>query len=192
MLKICDLLYRPNDEFAPTFKITLPATPVVEVPPPMASPVISSAPTLKMKNVGRRLSSFNGPIPSSPAPSTPSTLTKIRLTGMKPPEARSPVIPQINGFPDVVLMPPPPVPRRVLEKPKAPPVEAPPPPKQKGKHVPKSQTSGMHLADIKICRRLVKKLISKPESLLFRQPVDPVRDQAPGYVLPDLLCRSTY
>ncbi|KAG8887222.1 hypothetical protein FRB99_004303, partial [Tulasnella sp. 403] len=39
----------------------------------------------------------------------------------------------------------------------------------------------MPLTDLRMCRNTMKKLLGYKHSLLFRQPVDPVRDRAPGY-----------
>ena len=49
----------------------------------------------------------------------------------------------------------------------------------KKKAVPKSQSRGLPEADWVVINRTLKKLVNHSTSLLFRQPVDPVRDQAP-------------
>jgi transcription initiation factor TFIID subunit 2 len=54
------------------------------------------------------------------------------------------------------------------------------PKKKKEKEVPKSQSGGMNGKDVQTCRNILKKLVAHKSSVVFRQPVDPVRDRAPG------------
>lgn len=67
----------------------------------------------------------------------------------------------------------------VVEKEKIPPAPI-APKKKKEKPVPKSQVSGMGAKDVQTCRNVLKKLQAAKSSYFFRQPVDPVRDHAPG------------
>lgn len=46
-------------------------------------------------------------------------------------------------------------------------------------NVPKAQTAGMSLNDLRACRNALKKLRANKHALIFNQPVDPVRDNAP-------------
>jgi hypothetical protein len=52
--------------------------------------------------------------------------------------------------------------------------------KKKEKQLPKEQTSGMSPKDVQACKSIIKKLLQSKHSVIFRQPVDPVRDHAPG------------
>lgn len=54
--------------------------------------------------------------------------------------------------------------------------------KKVAKAVPKAQSGGMSLNDIRACRAALKKLQAHKKAALFMQPVDPVRDRAPKYV----------
>ena len=47
------------------------------------------------------------------------------------------------------------------------------------KVVPKAQSSGMSLNDLRGCRNALKKLQTNKKAAVFLQPVDPVRDRAP-------------
>ncbi|KIO26946.1 hypothetical protein M407DRAFT_233870 [Tulasnella calospora MUT 4182] len=177
MLKVCDLLYRAAEESVPTLKITLPATPVVEVPPQSPAPV--STPTLKLVKAGpRRLSSFNVP-PPSPSPSVdaiPTPKPKLRLMTSKVPDSPVPPLASTVNVRDHRLMPPPPVPARantVDEEVRR--------PKKKEKSATDAQGKGLSAADRKMCERVLDKLFKHHHARLFGQPVDPVRDNAPGY-----------
>ena len=46
-------------------------------------------------------------------------------------------------------------------------------------HVPKAQSGGMSLNDLKASRSALKKLKTNKRALIFLQPVDPIRDHAP-------------
>lgn len=58
------------------------------------------------------------------------------------------------------------------------------PKKKKEKPIPKSQAAGMGAKDVQTCRNVLKKLVGSKLAYFFRVPVDPVRDHAPGSVLP--------
>lgn len=74
-------------------------------------------------------------------------------------------------------MAPPPVPMKAKPKPKAKPTGVVKPP-----HVPKAQTGGMSMNDLRACRNALKKLKLHKNAMIFMQPVDPVRDHAPKFV----------
>ncbi|KAG9008792.1 hypothetical protein FRB90_008736 [Tulasnella sp. 427] len=178
MLKVCDLLYRATDESAPTLKITLPPTPVLEVPPQSPAPV--ATPTLKLVKAGARrsLSSFNLP-PPSPTPSLdplPTPKPKLRLMTSKAVDGPIPPLVKAVSARDQQLMPPPPLPARTntvevdVQR-----------PKKKEKSASDGTGKGLSAADRKMCERVLDKLLKHPHALVFGQPVDPVRDNAPGY-----------
>jgi transcription initiation factor TFIID subunit 2 len=52
-------------------------------------------------------------------------------------------------------------------------------PSTKPTHVPKAQSGGMHLNDLRASRNALKKLKVNKHAALFIQPVDPIRDHAP-------------
>jgi transcription initiation factor TFIID subunit 2 len=89
------------------------------------------------------------------------------------------------------------MPATPLESSKKAVVFAQPPPPTKGKpkgrppkiannikpaHVPKAQSGGMSLNDLRGSRNALKKLKSHKHAAVFNQPVDPIRDHAPKYV----------
>jgi transcription initiation factor TFIID subunit 2 len=49
----------------------------------------------------------------------------------------------------------------------------------KSAHVPKAQSGGMSLNDLRASRNALKKLKTNKHSVIFLQPVDPIRDHAP-------------
>lgn len=62
---------------------------------------------------------------------------------------------------------------------KAKPKGRPAKPSTKPAHVPKAQSGGMHLNDLRASRNALKKLKVNKHAALFIQPVDPIRDHAP-------------
>ena len=54
--------------------------------------------------------------------------------------------------------------------------------KKVAKAVPKAQSGGMSLNDLRACRAALKKLQTHKKAAVFLQPVDPIRDRAPKYV----------
>lgn len=72
-------------------------------------------------------------------------------------------------------MPPPPVPSKAKAKPKLTTVAKP-------AHIPKAQTGGMSMNDLRACCNALKKLKVHKSAMLSMQPVDPVRDHAPKCV----------
>ena len=55
--------------------------------------------------------------------------------------------------------------------------------KKEKKAIPKAQSGGMPLNDLRACRTALKKLQTHKKAAVFLQPVDPVRDRAPKCVL---------
>ncbi|KAG8920123.1 hypothetical protein FRC01_000907 [Tulasnella sp. 417] len=178
MLKVCDLLYRAAEESVPTLKITLPATPVVEVPPQSPAPV--STPTLKLIKTGpRRSVSLFNVAPPSPSPSVdaiPTPKPKLRLMTSKVPDSPVPPLASAVNVRNQRLMPPPPVPVRANTG-----EEEVRRPKKKEKPASDGQGKGLSAADRKMCERVLDKLFKHHHARVFGQPVDPVRDNAPGY-----------
>ena len=169
VLKVADILIRPIEETPPTVKIHIPSTPVTEVPPQSAKPLVKTARSLKS----------GGPPPKSPY--TPFNIpTKLRLPGSPMLDSpRTPATPLESSKKAVVFVQP------------APPARAKPkgrPPKTannavtKLAHVPKAQSGGMSLNDLRASRNALKKIKSHKHAGVFNQPVDPIRDHAPKYV----------
>ncbi|KAI8981206.1 hypothetical protein BD414DRAFT_93257 [Trametes punicea] len=162
LLKLADLLIRGAEEAPPKVTIHLPPTPVAEAPP--------SIPSVKLPSKPVRTTKSGGP-PRSPL--TPFTV---------PPKLK--LLPTPSQA-DVSLVTPGAVtPRAANEKRK----EAPTPKasaraqeKKPGKAIPKAQSSGMTVNDLRACRNALKKLQTNKHAALFLQPVDPVRDRAPNY-----------
>lgn len=160
------MVIRGAEEPKPKLTIHVPATPVSETPPSLPTPIAMSAKSAQnrpIKIINRK---------SSLLPSTPTaTPAKLRLPSahgvdlIKASTAASPVAtPKHTKHATVVATPRP-----------APIV------KKKEKPLPKAQSSGMSVNDLKACRNAIKKLMAFKHSVLFRQPVDPVRDRAPKY-----------
>lgn len=57
------------------------------------------------------------------------------------------------------------------------------PPKVTTKAPPKAQAGGMSPNDLKACRNALKKLQTHKAAFFFKQPVDPIRDNAPKFVV---------
>ncbi|KAG5636972.1 hypothetical protein H0H81_006217 [Sphagnurus paluster] len=175
ILKLADLLIRPVEETPPTVKIHIPSTPATDIAPQV--PPVKVA----LKTVARTLKS-GGPPPKSPI-TTFNTPTKLRL----------PAIPVPDAAPQTPTMPPVEIPKRNVAFTAAPPL-----PKAKVKlikpsqktassnnikpgHIPKAQSGGMSLNDLRACRNALKKLKANKHAYAFNQPVDPIRDHAPNY-----------
>lgn len=58
-------------------------------------------------------------------------------------------------------------------------IKQPPKITERPAHVPKAQSGGMSLNDLKASRSALKKLKTNKRALIFLQPVDPIRDHAP-------------
>lgn len=172
ILKLADLLIRPVEETPPSVKIHIPSTPIAEAPP--VFPVVrvqASKPTRVVKYI---------------APPT----KKPSLTLNPPTKLKFPVSPS----PDVVLpkIIPTPIAKKAVNfaTPNAPTkVKVPKAPKPsvtkngvRPASVPKPQSGGMSLHDLRASRNALKKLQSNKHCRIFLQPVDPIRDHAPKYI----------
>lgn len=172
LLKLADLLIRGTEEAPPKVTIHLPPTPVVEAPPPL--------PSVKVPLKSRP--SFKSGVPPTRTPSTPFP-PKLKLppsssqtdVSVRTPSALTPAADKLDVF--VVpkpLVPKRPIPEKEREKEKE-------KEKKQQKNVPKAQSSGMSLNDLRASRNALKKLQTHKHAAIFLQPVDPVRDRAPNY-----------
>lgn len=156
VLKLADLVLRGGEEAPPKITIQLPPTPVVEAPP---------SPVVRIQPVAQRILK-TGPT-SNPAQGTSTPKIKLVPSGLhRESTPKTQVVTQRKGS---VVIPPK---RQKPEK-----------EKEKKKLVPKSQSSGMSVYDLGACRNALKKLQAHKRARLFLQPVDPVRDRAPEYVM---------
>lgn len=162
MLKLADLAVRGVEEPLPKVTIHLPPTPVTEAPPPIPAPGIKIIPKIKtlVKPVGRKGSIV---IPPTPPPMSTESVKKLRL----PPATPSTPLPNVKSA-STAMKPPAIIPQKPVQI-----------IKKKERVVPKSQTAGMEIYEVKACRNALKKIIANKHASLFRQPVDPVRDKAP-------------
>ncbi|RDX51973.1 hypothetical protein OH76DRAFT_1400878 [Lentinus brumalis] len=166
LIKLADLLIRGSEEQPPKVTIHLPPTPVVEAPPPILPTVkISTKPPPRAIQAG--------------GPPTPSVRPSFTL----PPKLK--LVPSGAQVDDSAV----PTPsaatsqthKRGGDLPKV--AKAAPAHKEKGpgKVAPRGQASGMSAQDLMACKNVLKKLQEHKRALIFRQPVDPVRDKAPHY-----------
>ncbi|KAF9055881.1 hypothetical protein BJ165DRAFT_1336062, partial [Panaeolus papilionaceus] len=158
LLKLADLLIRPVEETPPSVKIHIPSTPVVEAAPPLPTVKV---PTTKVP--------AKVPRPPKPAPvlSKSASVTLSGPTKLKVPAPATPATP-VAPSPKVVNAPQPDVTKKAVAV-------------SKPVHVPKAQSGGMPLNDLKASRNALKKLKANKHAVLFLQPVDPIRDHAPNY-----------
>ncbi|KAG9313991.1 hypothetical protein JVU11DRAFT_4768 [Chiua virens] len=165
IIKLADMVLRGVEETPPKVTIHLPPTPVAEQAPQL--------PPAKVPAKPQRLSKTGGP-PQRPHPAAVAT-PKLKIM---PSAARAPTpsVPTPTAATRSGAMPPPPVPTKAKPKPKPKPVGV-----TKQPHVPKAQTGGMSVNDLRACRNALKKLKMYKNAALFMQPVDPVRDHAPNY-----------
>lgn len=183
LLKLADLLIRPVEETPPSVKIHIPSTPITEtVPqiPPVKVPIKPPRP-VKAGGPPSRHSSIQFNL----------STTKVKLLGS----------PRVLSV-DESIIPSPVVKKAVAFAPPATPTFSSVASKTKTKdgaklpsskrlgrpdtklsQVPRAQSSGMNLNDLKACRNALKKLQTNKHALLFNQPVDPIRDNAPRYVV---------
>ena len=166
ILKLADLLIRPVDETPPSVKIHIPSTPATDIPPQM--------PAVKAPSKIPRVIKSGGPPNKSPH----ITFNLPTKPKMPPPDIVSPkVVPpaplaEINkkavvfAAPEIQL-------KAAVTK------ARPAKPSTKSAHVPKAQSGGMHLNDLRASRNALKKLKGNKHAALFIQPVDPIRDHAP-------------
>lgn len=167
LLKLADLVFRGDPEQPPKVVIHLPPTPVIEAPPPLpivVKPPLKPQRTLSIKEGVASVKSPLTPTIGSTKFKLPGTGTRVDVSTRTPdiPTPREGRRASNGGF----IVPKPPVPKKMDAKP------AP-------KHVPKAQSGGMTPQDVVGCRATLKKLVAHKSALLFRQPVDPVRDRAP-------------
>jgi transcription initiation factor TFIID subunit 2 len=165
VLKLADIVIRGVEEMAPKFTIHLPPTPVGESAPQLPLAKVPQKPHRPLKTGG---------------PPTKSSL--VPLTG--PAKLKLPSTPQVDKPPKVPATPLPDAKKAVT-------FTVPPPPKDKSKrkppksnkaaNVPKAQSGGMSLSDLRACQSALKRLKLNKHSVLFMQPVDPIRDHAPKY-----------
>ncbi|EJD48509.1 hypothetical protein AURDEDRAFT_112948 [Auricularia subglabra TFB-10046 SS5] len=181
MLQLNELFIKGAEEVVPKVILHIPITPVVEAPatpqpatpsttsitirPPRRPSTATPAPILKIKppppprikqeplSISTGTGGHDAPAPS------PAIRPKIRLT------------PRTPRFDDAAMPPPAPPAAPRAPKPIAPPK----------KDKPKAQTAGMPGTDVKACKNALHRLHQNKHSIIFRQPVDPVRDQAPNY-----------
>ena len=167
MLKLADLLIRGAEEAPPKVTIHLPPTPVAEAAPPIP-PVklpLKSRPTIKTGGPLTRTPTL--PFAGTPKLKLPPSSVQGDVSTRTLSAAASPVLDRRDTFP----------------VPKVPPQrKAAAPEKKKPQNVPKAQTAGMSLNDLRACRNALKKLQTHKRAAVFLQPVDPVRDHAPRYV----------
>lgn len=166
-LKVAEILIRPVEETPPTVKIHIPSTPVTEAPPLSAKAPVKMARSVKSGGPPAKspLVPFNVPaklrLPASPmldSPRTPSTPLESSRKAVAFVQPTPPTKGKPKGRP----------PKSINNA--------------KPTHVPKAQSGGMSLNDLRASRNALKKLKSHKHGILFNQPVDPIRDHAPKYV----------
>ena len=178
MLKLADLVFRGADESPPKVTIHIPRTPVVDMPPVLPSPTLSSKAGAKTKR------QLKVPLSGKAATGNPSplasTLAKIKIpSGVSqtetvvspaappPPEPNSPPPKQAAPKKAVAFAPP-----KAKTKLKA-------PLEKQEKLAPQAPPCGMSVNDYRACRNALKRIQANKHARLFAQPVDPVRDNAP-------------
>ncbi|KAH9486347.1 Transcription initiation factor TFIID subunit 2 [Psilocybe cubensis] len=186
ILKLADLLIRPVEESPPSVKIHIPSTPVldtapmlpaVKVPPkvprviksggpPIKSPLVTLNPPTKLKLPASPMleSTSLKPLPPTPVPEAPKKVVNFAKPDLPPKVPKS-----LKARPSTT---PAPVHSSTSKVAKV---------TTKPAHVPKAQSGGMSLNDLKATRAALKKLKSNKHAVIFLQPVDPIRDHAPNY-----------
>ena len=176
ILKLADLLIRPVEETPPSVKIHIPSTPVIETSSVLSAVKAQPAKPLRSIKPG-------GPPPKKPS-LTLNPTARVRLSA-GPLSARSParVLPALatEAVKKVVNFATPSVPSKAKSQKAAKPLTG--KAGTKPAHVPKSQSSGMSLNDLRASRNALKKLQSNKHARIFLQPVDPIRDHAPKSVI---------
>ncbi len=177
ILKIADLLIRPVEETPPSVKIHIPSTPITEVPP--VFPVVRVQPPKLTRGV-----KYGGPPTKKPSltlnPSTRLKLPASPAPDVVPPKAVAALV--TVAAKKAVTFATPNVPTKVKVSKASKPLAT----KNGAKPalVPKPQSGGMTLNDLRASRNALKKLQSNKHCRIFLQPVDPIRDHAPKCVLP--------
>lgn len=176
VLKLAEIVVRGSEEVPPKFFIHLPPqTPVNEAPPSLPSVKLTHKPGRPIKSGGADVQS----------PLVPTATPKVRLLSgtantdasfhkMSSTSVSTSATP-LNIKKSVVIQPPL-ANDTLVHAPKA--RGRPPKPKEQ-KAIPKSQSSGMSLTDVKACDTALQRLMKSKHKKLFQSPVDPVRDRAP-------------
>ncbi|KAH7907029.1 hypothetical protein BJ138DRAFT_1137716 [Hygrophoropsis aurantiaca] len=168
IIKLADIVLRGVEETPPKVTIHLPPTPVAELAP--------QYPAVKLPaKVPRPLKTGGPPARSPLIPSTVPPKLKIIPSGSQPRATIQSATPASAMTPSDKAKRPVPLPPPKL-KPKGKPTNG-----IKPIHIPKAQTGGMTINDLRACRNALKKLKMHKNAVLFMQPVDPVRDHAPNY-----------
>ena len=160
------MLIRGSEEVPPKVTIHLPPTPVVEAAPPL--------PPLKVPLKPQKSLSLKPGTPKTPT--TPISIPpklKLPLNGARADGAHTPRAGTPHTEMRKASFPIPKPPKRIAEKPVS---------KTQPKHVPKAQSGGMSVYDLRACQSALKKLQTHKRAIIFLQPVDPVRDRAPKSV----------
>ncbi|VDB95451.1 unnamed protein product [Peniophora sp. CBMAI 1063] len=151
------------------------AIPTVKVPVKKAGTPVPPSIKLKLPTLPQTL--------VDPVSASPSVLASAPVVSLLAPRVQL-----SKSRPASCTASPAPTPAPVLKKPTAlpPPSPAPAPvvllsKSRPPKSGPKAQNGGMGIADLKTTRSVPRKLTQHKATTLFRQLVDPVRDQAPGY-----------
>lgn len=160
------------EEAPPSVKIHIPHTPVIEQAPPL--PAVKVPP-----KVPRVIKTGGPPLKSPLVPFNPPT--KLKLAASPHLDAiptKLPPVPLGDKRKEVVFAKPE-LPSKVSKvKTKQVPSKV----NERPSHVPKAQSGGMPINDLRACRNALKKLKTNKRALIFLQPVDPIRDHAPKYV----------
>jgi transcription initiation factor TFIID subunit 2 len=175
ILKLADLLIRPVEETPPSVKIHIPSTPVTEAPPVLS--VVRVQPPKPTRVV-----KYGGP-PTRKASLALNPPTKLKLPASPAPDVVPPkTVPSlvVGAAKKAVNFATPSIPTKA----KAPKSSRPLATKNGAKPapVPKPQSGGMSLNDLRASRNALKKLQSNKHCRIFLQPVDPIRDHAPKFV----------
>ena len=169
ILKLADLLIRPVEEAPPSVKIHIPSTPVIETAPQLPLPKVP----VKISKVIKS----GGPPSKNPLAARINPLTKLKLPASPHPDAipsRPPPTPVTEAPKKAVVFAKPDLPPKVSKSKGNPSKDT-----HKSAHVPKAQSGGMSLNDLRASRNALKKLKTNKRALIFLQPVDPIRDHAP-------------
>jgi transcription initiation factor TFIID subunit 2 len=168
ILKVAEILIRPVEETPPTVKIHIPSTPVIEAAPPSTRAPVK---------VPRPVKSGGPPAKSPLVPFHPPTKLRLPASPMLD-TPRTPTTPLESSKKVAFAQPAPPTKGKFKGKPSKSTNNA------KPAHMPKAQSGGMTLNDLRASRSALKKLKSHKHAGVFNQPVDPIRDHAPKYVHP--------
>lgn len=167
LLKLAEMTIRPAEETLPKVTIHLPPTPVSEAPPMLPAPIpkVRVAPKLPVKPPTVPL--------ATPVAKAAPALPKIRFGSLintpkvqtSQIQAKTESAKRHVGF------------DRQTDHAGQ---------KKKEKVLPKGQSGGLSNHDLRALRTALKKLMAYKHSILFRQPVDPIRDRAPkSFTCPD-------